>query len=140
MLKLQNTFHKYLLVQKFYWHKHKFDHYFYICLLLFLLQLSISASLKTINGALPPNSIEILFTELAESFINILPTSVEPVKDIFLTEKLSHNSFPIGIGLLATNKLITPFGIPAFSAKYTNALADKGVCSAGLIITLASCS
>jgi hypothetical protein len=41
---------------------------------------SISASSKTMNGALPPNSSESFLTVPAHCSIGNLPTSVEPVK------------------------------------------------------------
>src|SRR6202008_869144 len=45
-----------------------------------LTAISISASSKTMNGALPPNSIEVFLTVAAHCSISNLPTSVEPVK------------------------------------------------------------
>src|SRR6516225_6516338 len=45
-----------------------------------LTAISISASSNTINGALPPNSIEVFLTVPAHCCISSLPTSVEPVK------------------------------------------------------------
>src|ERR1700746_143894 len=45
-----------------------------------LTAISISASSNTINGALPPNSIEVFLTVAAHCSISNLPTSVEPVK------------------------------------------------------------
>ena len=80
--------------------------------------------------------MDTFFTVSAEFFISTFPTSVEPVKDIFLIILFVHNSDPIFSGLFATSRLITPFGIPATSAKCTSALAERGVCSAGFIITV----
>src|SRR5439155_6044117 len=45
-----------------------------------LTAISISASSKTMNGALPPNSSDIFFIVPAHCCISNLPTSVEPVK------------------------------------------------------------
>jgi hypothetical protein len=45
-----------------------------------LTAISISASSKTMNGALPPNSSESFLTVPAHCSISNLPTSVEPVK------------------------------------------------------------
>src|SRR6201993_1256005 len=45
-----------------------------------LTAISMSASSKTMNGALPPSSIEVFFTVAAHCSISNLPTSVEPVK------------------------------------------------------------
>jgi hypothetical protein len=45
-----------------------------------LTAISMSASSKTMNGALPPNSIEVFLTVAAHCCISNLPTSVEPMK------------------------------------------------------------
>ena len=87
---------------------------------------STSASSNTINGAWPPNSIDTFLTVVAHCANNILPTSVEPVKDIFLTMGLVVNSPPISFAEPVIT-LITPLGIPASSARAAKAKADKGV-------------
>ena len=50
-----------------------------------------SASSKTMNGALPPSSIDTFFTVPADCSTSILPTSVEPVKVILRTSGLAVN-------------------------------------------------
>jgi len=56
----------------------------------------------------------------------IFPTSVEPVKEIFLTIGFSVSSFPISFAdpVIMLN---TPGGKPACSAKTAKASAEKGV-------------
>src|SRR6201987_3579045 len=70
---------------------------------------SMSASSKTMNGALPPNSIEVFLTVAAHCSISHLPISVD--------------------GPVTQEK--TPFGTPAPSANSHNAKAEKGVAVAG---------
>ena len=92
-----------------------------------------SASSNTINGALPPNSKDNFLIVGAHCAIKIRPTSVEPVNESLATTVLSHNTAPISRALpVITCK--TPLGTPASSAKTANAMAESGVCSAGLII------
>mmetsp|Transcript_11731 Transcript_11731/g.17584 ORF Transcript_11731/g.17584 Transcript_11731/m.17584 type:complete len:202 (+) Transcript_11731:218-823(+) len=55
---------------------------------------SISASSKTINGALPPSSRDKRFTVSLLSFIRSFPTAVDPVKLIFFTAGFMQNSSP----------------------------------------------
>ena len=94
-----------------------------------------SASSKTINGALPPNSIETFFIVSAQLRVRILPIAVEPVKESFRTIGLSVSAVPISLALVPTTTLRTPFGMPAWSASSANAKADSGVSEAGLITT-----
>src|SRR3712207_8099428 len=54
-----------------------------------------SASAKTTNGAWPPSSIDVRLTCAVAAEASCLPTSVEPVKVIFLTSGCSTNSLPI---------------------------------------------
>ena len=75
---------------------------------------SISASSKTMKGALPPSSIDTFFTVAAHLAISILPTSVEPVKVSFLTSGLAQISSPISPAEPVTT-LTTPFGKPTSS-------------------------
>ncbi len=74
---------------------------------------SISASSKTINGALPPNSKETFLTLSADCFKSILPTAVEPVNDIFLMSELVVSSFPMAGASFVVIILRTPLGKPA---------------------------
>jgi hypothetical protein len=54
-----------------------------------------SASSKTMNGALPPSSIETRFIVAAAAAVSCLPTGVEPVKVILRTSGFSVSSAPI---------------------------------------------
>ena len=96
---------------------------------------SISASSKTMNGALPPSSIETFFTVRADCSISCLPTSVEPVKVILRTVGLLVISPPISDDAPVTT-LNTPAGSPARSASSASASAEYGVCDAGLETTV----
>src|SRR5438105_14428796 len=94
--------------------------------------ISMSASSNTINGALPPNSIEVFFTVAAHCSINSLPTSVEPVKVSLRTVGFDVISPPISpLGPVTHEK--TPAGTPARSANSHNASAENGVAVAGFI-------
>ena len=95
---------------------------------------SISASSKTMNGALPPSSREIFFTVAAHCSINFLPISVEPVNDNLRTIGFDVISPPISRAEPVTT-LIIPAGIPACSASSAKANAEYGVKLAGLITT-----
>ena len=96
--------------------------------------LSRSASSKTINGALPPSSIETFRTLSAESAIRALPTPVEPVKESLR----SLSSLIIGPvtkpGLVVWTTFITPFGRPMSSRTFTKSIEVNGVRAAGLRI------
>src|ERR1700757_2910121 len=95
-----------------------------------LTAISISASSKTINGALPPNSIEVFLTVAAHCSISNLPTSVEPVKVSLRTIGFEVSSPPISFDGPVTQEK-TPFGTPARSANSHNANAENGVAVAG---------
>jgi hypothetical protein len=60
-----------------------------------LTAISISASSKTMNGALPPSSSESFLTVPAHCSIRNLPTSVEPVKVSLRTVGFEVSSPPI---------------------------------------------
>ena len=96
---------------------------------------SISASSKTINGALPPSSIDTFFIVSAQFRVRIFPTAVEPVNESFLTIGLLVKACPISLELVPTTTFIIPLGIPACSASSAIASADNGVSAAGLITT-----
>ncbi len=72
-----------------------------------------SASSKTINGALPPSSIETFFMVSAQLRVNIFPTAVDPVNESLRTIGLSVNAFPISLDLVPTTTFKIPLGIPA---------------------------
>ena len=96
---------------------------------------SISASSNTINGALPPSSIEVRFTVFAHSAMSCLPTGVEPVKVSFLTIGLEVISAPIAL-VSPVTILMTPAGMPTRCANSTKAYAERGVALAGLHTTV----
>ncbi len=96
---------------------------------------SMSASSNTMNGALPPSSMDVFFMVSAQAEVSILPTGVEPVKVSLRTTGLAVSSPPIAAELPAMT-LITPAGTPARSASSTMAKADRGVSVAGLITML----
>src|SRR5436190_22943651 len=91
---------------------------------------SISASSKTMNGALPPSSSESFLTVPAHCCISNLPTSVEPVKVNLRTIGFEVSSPPISFEPPVTQEK-TPFGTPARSASSHNANAENGVAVAG---------
>src|SRR6201981_2070020 len=95
-----------------------------------LTAISISASSNTMNGALPPNSIEVFLTVAAHCCISNLPTSVEPVKVSLRTIGFEVNSPPISFDGPVTQEN-TPFGTPARSANSHKAKAENGVAVAG---------
>src|SRR6476659_2211659 len=76
---------------------------------------SISASSKTMKGALPPNSSESFLTVPAHCCINNLPTSVEPVKVSLRTIGFEVSSPPTSFDGPVTQEK-TPSGTPARSA------------------------
>src|SRR6202051_4862715 len=90
-----------------------------------------SASSKTMNGALPPNSRVTFLTVGALCAISRRPTCVDPVNESLRTMGLLVNSLPIAFGLPVT-MFSTPFGTPARSASTAIANAENGVASAGL--------
>src|SRR6202043_409020 len=95
-----------------------------------LTAISISASSKTMNGALPPNSIEVFLTVAAHCSISNLPISVEPVKVSLRTIGFEVISPPISEEPPVTQEK-TPFGTPARSASSHKANAENGVAVAG---------
>src|SRR5262249_30116298 len=94
-----------------------------------------SASSNTMNGALPPSSSYTFFTADAYCAIRTLPTSVDPVNEIFRTSGFAVSSPPTSAAEPVTT-LSTPFGTPARSASAASASAENGVCEAGLATTV----
>ena len=94
-----------------------------------------SASSKTMKGAFPPNSMDVLFTVAAQSAINFFPMGVDPVNVNFFTIGLEVISFPIS-EVFPTTMFMTPLGTPALTASSVNARADNGVAFAGLHTTV----
>ncbi len=70
---------------------------------------SMSASAKTMNGALPPSSIEVRSRPLADCSTSIRPTSVEPVK----VSLRSRGSLMIGLETSLDFELVTTFRTPS---------------------------
>src|SRR5215469_6289778 len=95
-----------------------------------LTAISRSASSKTINGALPPSSIEVFLTVPAHCSSSNLPISVEPVKVSLRTVGFEVSSPPISFEGPVTHEN-TPLGTPARSANSHNAKAENGVAVAG---------
>ena len=96
-------------------HTHVWPAFLYLEIMAPFTASSISASSKTINGALPPSSIEVFFTVVAHCASKSLPISVEPVKLNFLTIGFEESSPPISDADPVTQEK-TPGGIPASSA------------------------
>src|SRR5438552_15532531 len=84
---------------------------------------SMSASSNTMNGAFPPNSIDVFFTVAAHCSISNLPISVEPVKVSLHTIGFEVISPPISLAPPVTQEK-TPFGTPARSASSHQAKAE----------------
>src|SRR5262249_42436275 len=89
-----------------------------------------SASSNTMNGALPPSSIDAFFTVFEHCSRSTLPTWVEPVKVILRTIGLEVISPPIAEEL-PVSTLSTPLGMPARSPSSAIASAEYGVAVAG---------
>ena len=92
------------------------------------------ASLKIIQGDLPPSSRVTLFKSLLHCLTIFFPTSVDPVNDILFKFGFETNSSPALPSPMMT--LSTPGGIPASIAVSAIIKAFKGVCSAGLTTQL----
>ena len=93
---------------------------------------SISASSKTIYGALPPSSIDTFFMVSAELRTSVFPTAVDPVNEILRTSWLAIMASLISEVLPAT-AFSTPSGTPACFASVSSAKALSGVLFAGLM-------
>ncbi len=94
--------------------------------------LSRSASSKTMNGALPPSSIEVRRTFCAASAMSRLPTAVEPVKDTFRSRGSASSGPEMPAALDEATTLRTPAGSPASSMVCAKYWAVSGVSLAGL--------
>src|SRR5207245_1055414 len=97
---------------------------------------SMSASSKTMNGALPPSSMAGLTTLSAASCRSLRPTSVEPVKETTRT----RGSCSIALTTLPDERegmtLTAPAGTPASSRIGISASMVSGVSEAGLSTTV----
>ena len=72
-----------------------------------------SASSKTMNGALPPSSIEQDITDLAAWASSRRPTSVDPVNESLRTRESFSIASTAGPGFDVVTTLTTPSGTPA---------------------------
>ena len=90
-----------------------------------------SASSNTMNGALPPSSIEHFITWSAACLSKMRPTSVDPVNVSLRTIGFSQNSLPASEDAVDVTTEKSPFGTPASSASLAMASADRGVKAAG---------
>src|SRR6266404_3005791 len=95
-----------------------------------LTAISMSASSKTMNGALPPSSSDSFLTVPAHCCISNLPTSVEPGKVNLRTVGFEVSSPPTSFDGPVTQEK-TPLGTPARSAISHSANAENGVAVAG---------
>ena len=93
-----------------------------------------SASSCTITWAFPPSSIEQRITLSAASLRSTRPTSVEPVKDKFLTRGSCNILEIAGPVFSGITKFKTPLGKPARSKISTMCIAVSGVSVAGFKI------
>src|SRR5262245_1032937 len=87
------------------------------------------------NGALPPSSNDTFFIVVDDCAMRSLPTSVDPVNEIFRTVGFDVSSPPISAADPVTT-LKTPAGMPARSPRYARASAENGVCDAGFATTV----
>ena len=92
----------------------------------------VTASSKTMKGALPPSSMLHFLTCGAHCPSSSAPTAVEPVKESFRTVGLEVSSPPTS-GASPVTTLSTPGGMPARSPSSASASAEKGVSSEGLM-------
>src|SRR6516164_2890089 len=90
-----------------------------------LTAISISASSKTMNGALPPSSIEVFLTVAAHCSISNLPTSVEPVKVSLRTVGLLVSSPPISFDGPVTQEK-TPLWQPGALGQFAQRQGREG--------------
>mmetsp|Transcript_9611 Transcript_9611/g.13055 ORF Transcript_9611/g.13055 Transcript_9611/m.13055 type:complete len:222 (-) Transcript_9611:33-698(-) len=88
------------------------------------------ASSKTMKGAFPPSSMEVLFTVPAHCCRRSLPVAVDPVKLSLATEGWEASTAPTSEALPVTT-LKTPGGMPALLASSPRASAERGVNSEG---------
>ena len=93
---------------------------------------STSASSKTMNGALPPSSIETRCSSSADCRISTLPTVVEPVKLTLRSRSSAISALLSDLESLVVTMLRTPAGRPTSSSVAASASIVSGVSSAGL--------
>ena len=91
-----------------------------------------SASSKTMNGALPPSSIDVRRTFSAHCASSTLPTFVEPVNDSLRASPERISGSITAPACTQVTMLTTPSGRPASSRMAPRANMDNGVWWAGL--------
>ena len=94
--------------------------------------MSRSASSKTMNGALPPSSIDVRTTVSAHWASSSRPTCVEPVKDSLRIRPPRSSGSTTSPAREVVTTLSTPSGSPASWRIAASARLDSGVCGAGL--------
>ena len=93
---------------------------------------SMSASSNTMNGALPPSSIDSRSRFSEACAISLRPTSVEPVNDSLRSRGSAISGAVVSLDEDAVIRLSTPSGRPASSRILASISIDSGVCWAGL--------
>ena len=93
---------------------------------------SMSASSNTMNGALPPSSIDSRSRFSEACAISLRPTSVEPVNDSLRSRWSAISGAVVSLDDEAVTRFSTPGGSPASSRISTSISIDSGVCCAGL--------
>ena len=78
-----------------------------------------SASSKIRNGALPPSSIDVRNTSAADCWINVRPTSVDPVKLSFRSRGSAMIGSDTSPDDVVVTTLTTPSGRPASASSCT---------------------
>ena len=96
--------------------------------------LSRSASSNTMNGPLPPSSMEVRSTWSVAVFMSCLPTGVEPVKDTLRRRGSAMIGSETLDADLEDTTFSTPAGIPASIMSLAKNCEVRGVRRAGLRI------
>ena len=91
-----------------------------------------SASSNTMNGALPPSSIDSRSRFWEACSISFRPTSVEPVNDSLRSRGSAISGAIVSLEDDAVTRFTTPPGRPTSSRILTSMSIDSGVCCAGL--------
>ena len=87
-----------------------------------------SASSKTMNGALPPSSIDSRSRFWEACSISLRPTSVDPVNDSLRSRESAISGAIVSLEDVAVTTLTTPAGRPASSRILASISIDSGVC------------
>ena len=95
-----------------------------------------SASSKTMNGALPPSSMDVRSTPSAAPARMCRPTGVEPVKETLRSRPSAMRARVTSSGRVVWTRLSTPTGRPASCSTDANRAAVSGVRSAGFRIAV----